>query len=90
MDLLLQEEQCQAQEQFAPAAMICSVLANINRGEDDAPWKPSDFMPGASSDRDEMLAFVEAIEAGETFDVDPGEMAVFKQQLESTFSNIAT
>jgi hypothetical protein len=70
--------------------MICSVLANIHRDPDDDPWKPADFMPGAKNDRDEMLAFVEALEAGETFDVDPQEMVVFKKQLESSFSNIAT
>ena len=77
-------------ERIYPAALICSVIANVNRDPDkrSEPWQPADFMPGAKSEHDEMREFVEAIERGDAFEVDPEEMAAFKKDLESTFNNI--
>lgn len=67
-----------------PAALICSVLANIHRGEDVDPYSVEDFMPGSKgrkSDEEDMREFIEQIERGEKFEVDPEAMAKFKQSL---------
>jgi hypothetical protein len=87
---MFEDERDQVRERIYPAALICSVLANVNRDPDrrPEPWQPADFMPGAKSAQDEMREFVEAIENGDTFDVDPAEMEVFKRRLEGTFSNV--
>ena len=73
-----------------PAAVICSVIANVNRDPDRRaePFTPADFMPGAKTEEDEMREFVEAVQRGEKFETDPAALEQFKQQLHSTFRNV--
>lgn len=50
-------------EQFY-SAMICSVIANTNRGKGSRSFKPSDFMPAEKKIRQtwqEQLAFIETL-----------------------------
>lgn len=70
-----------------PAAMLASVMANVNRDPEKHPdpYTAEQFMPGA---KDEMLEFIEALERGDEFEVDPKAMAVFRQALEANFSNV--
>ena len=42
-------------------------------------------MPGAKSEEDEMREFVDAIQRGETFEVDPEEMERFKREMDRCF-----
>jgi hypothetical protein len=77
-------------ERIYPAALICSVLANVNRDAEKRPepFQPADFMPGAKSEEDEMREFVEAVQRGETFETDPHDLERFKRQMQETFGNI--
>jgi len=79
-------------ERIYPGALICSVLANINRDPDrwPEPWKPADFMPGAKSEEEEMREFVDRVQRGDKFEVDPEAIAAFKQQMRSSFKNLHT
>jgi hypothetical protein len=88
----LQDEIEQVRERIYPAALICSVLANVNRDSEKRPepWQPADFMPGAKSEEDEMREFVEAIQRGDTFETDPEDLDRFKRQMVSTFGNVVT
>jgi hypothetical protein len=87
---MIEDERDQVRGRIYPAALICSVLANLKRDPDKRPeaWQPAEFMPGAKTAEDEMREFVEAIENGESFEVDPAEMEAFKRRLEGTFSNV--
>lgn len=87
LNLLLEDEIEMQRERFAPAALICSVLANVNRDPErrPEPYTAAQFMPGAKTEDDEMREFVEAIQRGETFEVDPDQAEAFKRQMESTF-----
>ena len=73
-----------------PAALICSVIANVNRDTDvrSEPFTAADFMPGAKTEEDEMREFAEAVARGETFETDPEEFEAFKRQFTSTFRNV--
>ena len=73
-----------------PAAMICSVMANIVRDEDKRPepWTPADFMPGAKTEEDEMREFAEAVARGDSFETDPALIADWKTKMQATFGNI--
>lgn len=87
VDLFLREEMEQHKERLYAAALICSTLANINRDEErhPEPYTPQHFMPGAKTEEDEMREFVEAVQRGDTFEVDPDEVEAFKRQMEATF-----
>lgn len=92
-DLLLRDEIGQIRERVYPAALICSVLANLHRDPEKRPdaWQPADFMPGAvvKTEREELLEFAERVARGETFDApDPEEMQRCRQELQKTFSNV--
>ena len=91
-DLLLQDEIEQTRDRIYPAALICSVIANVNRDAEKRPepWRPADFMPGAKTEEDEMREFVEAIQRGDTFETDPEDLERFKWQMKSSFKNIVT
>lgn len=82
----------QARDRIYPAALICSVIANVNRDAERRPdpWQPADFMPGAKTEEDEMREFVEAIQRGDTFETDPEDLERFKQQMETSFKNVVT
>jgi hypothetical protein len=58
---------------FQPAALICSVIANVNRDSErkPEPWRVEDFMPGAESDEDNMRDFCAKVAAGFDFRNDP-------------------
>ena len=79
-------------ERIYPAALICSVLANVNRDAEKRPepWQPADFMPGAKSEEDEMREFVEAVQRGDTFETDPEDLERFKQQMVANFRNVVS
>jgi hypothetical protein len=87
---MFEDEREEKRRDVYPAALICSIIANVHRDPDkrSEPWQPADFMPGAKTAEDEMREFVEAIENGDSFDVDPAEMEAFKRRLEGTFSNV--
>lgn len=61
-------EQKLQREDYRPA-LICSVLANINRGKRKKPYTPKDFMPGSkykgptrpTQSPQQMLAFAEML-----------------------------
>lgn len=76
-------------QQFAPAALICAVLANLHRDEEKKPepFTLSDFMPGQeANERDDLLAFAEAVVAGEALEADPQEFAKFRREFQKTTS----
>ena len=76
--------------QMVPAAMICSVIANVHRDPEQRsePWTIQDFLPGAKSKEEEMIEWLEALERGEEPQPDPAEVARFKRQMKATFSNL--
>ena len=86
-ELLLQDDLEEQKERLYPAAIVCSVIANVNRDPErrPEPFQPADFMPGAKSEEDEMREFVEAIQRGDKFEMDPEEMENFKRNMERTF-----
>ena len=65
-----------------PAALVCSVIANVNRDSKrrSEPFTPSDFMPGARTEEDEMREFAEAVMRGDKFEPDPDAVALFRQK----------
>jgi hypothetical protein len=79
-----------ARDAYGPAAMICSLLANINRDEErrPEPYTPNDFLPGARTEEDEMREFAEAVMRGDTFEVDPEQIAEFRQKMVTSFKNV--
>lgn len=87
---MLQDELQEQRDRIYPAAMVCSVMANVNRDSDQRPepYTPADFMPGAKSEEEEMREFVEAVQRGDKFETDPEDLARFKRQMESTFRNV--
>lgn len=78
-----------------PAALVCSVLANIHRTEDREPYTISDFLPGGDrgrglSEEEDMRRFIDEVQSGKTFDPPPPEqIAAFRRSLESNFGNVA-
>lgn len=87
---MLQDELQQQRDRIYPAALICSVIANVHRDPDRKrePWQPAQFMPGAKSEEEEWREFLEAIESGKPFETDPEEMEHFKHMMQSTFRNL--
>lgn len=75
-------------EERSHAALICAVLANINRDPEHRPYDVKDFMPGAKSEEDELREFAEAVARGETFEDPPEVVAEFRRSLEANFSGI--
>jgi len=72
--------------QMVPAALICSVIANVNRDSEQRsePWTIQDFLPGGKSKEEEMIEWLEALESGEEVE-DPEALASFKQKMKKTF-----
>jgi hypothetical protein len=79
-------------ESWLPAALICTVLANIHRGEESEPYTIEDFIPGARPPRDseeeEMRQFIDEIQSGKKFETPPEELERFKRSLEANFRNV--
>lgn len=76
---------------LVPAAMVCSLLANINRDpERSEPFTPMDFLPGATSQDDDMREFAEAVMRGDKFEVDPEAESAFRRNMITTFRNLTT
>lgn len=73
-----------------PAALVCSVIANVNRDPErrSEPYIPADFLPGAKTPEDEMREFAEAVMRGDKFEVDPEAAAEFRRNMITTFSNL--
>jgi len=75
---------------FLPAALVCSVIANVNRDPEQKPepWHVEDFMPGAESDEENMRRFCEKVARGESFADDPealNAMAGLKEEFKARF-----
>lgn len=79
-------------ERFQPAAVICSVLANVNRDPDAEPYSPEMFMPGGRTREqireEEMREFAESVARGDIFEVDKAAALAFRQQMEGSFRNV--
>jgi hypothetical protein len=90
--LLFEQDAELFRDRLWPAALVCSVIANVNRDAEKRPepFSAADFMPGAKTEEDEMREFVEAIQRGETFATDPDELEQFKRSMHAAFGNIAT
>jgi hypothetical protein len=77
-----------------PAALICTVLANIHRPEDRDPFTIEDFLPGAGgvrrlkSEDEEMREFIDEIQSGKKFETPPEQLATFKRAMEANFGNV--
>jgi hypothetical protein len=69
---------------------VQAALYNVNNDWDKRPqgWSAADFMPGAKTEKDEMREFVEAVQRGDKFEMDPDEAALFRRQMEASFGNI--
>jgi hypothetical protein len=74
-------------DQLLPAALICSVIANVHRTEDTERFEPADFLPGAKTKEEELEEFAEAVLRGDTFETDPEELEIFKRQMMQSFRN---
>lgn len=68
-----------------PAALICCLLSNIHRDPEkrSRPFTVADFLPGehpASEDGldEEMKAFIDALNRGETIEQSPGAIEAFQ------------
>lgn len=93
LDGILEQIALGEQRQFIPAALICSVIANVHRDPEqrDEPFTIQDFLPGGDgpkSKEEEMIKWLEAIERGEELD-DPEAIARFKRKMKSTFNNLS-
>jgi len=88
--LLLEQDAERFKETLWPAALVCSVIANVNRDSDkrSEPWTPADFMPGARSEEDEMREFAERVLRGDKFDADPDAVRAFRHKMEAAFNNV--
>jgi hypothetical protein len=82
---------------FVPAALICSVIANVNRDPDqrDEPYTVDDFLPGADGPKTkeeemiEWLQHLERVESGEEEEeFDEEAMKNFRQKMQRTFKNL--
>ena len=62
---LSKQHQKEQERQDFRAALICSVIANVNRGKRQKPYKPGDFMPREKKKQSpgEMLSVVKAMQA---------------------------
>jgi len=75
-----------------PAALICSVIANVHRNPEDPdhpdPYSAAEFMPGArvQTQEDKLREFAERVLAGDTFEdeqPDEAELARFRKTMQS-------
>jgi len=88
LDLLIEADRELQRDRFWPAAMVASVIANVNRGKDTEPFEPADFMPGAKTKEQELREWADAVMRGEKFEADPEAAAEFKKQMQASFSNL--
>jgi hypothetical protein len=79
-----------ARDRLLPAAMVCAMLANIHRDQENHPelYTPADFLPGAATKEDEMREFAEAVARGDKFEVDPEQVAAFRREMVTSFKNV--
>jgi hypothetical protein len=66
------------------------VIANVNRDSErkPEPFTAADFMPGAKTEEDDMREFVEKVQRGDSFEVDPAEVENFRRTMAATFRNL--
>lgn len=66
------------------------MVANVNRDSErkPEPFTAADFMPGAKTEEDDMREFVEKVQRGESFEVDPVEIDNFRRTMGGTFRNL--
>lgn len=60
---------------------------NVNLAADDR-LSAADFMPGRKSEEDEMREFVEKVQRGESFSIDPAQATEFRRKMEESFRNV--
>lgn len=77
----------QDRRRIVPAALVCSVLANINRNERKRPqpFTIADFMPDpdAQTDEEHLAEFAERVRRGDKFTTAPADMRSLKEMFES-------
>lgn len=74
-------------QRFMPAALVAWVFANANRDAESEAIPLENFVLGSDGPKtkqDEMIEWLEAIEAGE-YEEDPEAVERFKEQMKSTF-----
>lgn len=81
LDRLLTADREVRREAFEPAALICSVIANVNRNSDvrPEPFTPADFIPATERELEEQE---EAANRPPT----PEEVENYKQRLKLNFN----
>jgi hypothetical protein len=77
-------------DRIAGAAMICSLIWNVNY-EDKRP--PGDFMPGAvvKTEEEKLIEFAERVMAGDTFEdgaPEEEEIERCRREVAKTFKNV--
>lgn len=80
-----------ARDAYGPAACIQSLLANIYRDQEKKPdpYMPADFLPGAkNSEEDDWRDFIEKVQSGYKFEVDPRQVAQFRAEMNRAFKDV--
>jgi hypothetical protein len=89
LDALMERAKVARDEGRWLAAGIKAEIWNVNIDlEKHRPRTAADFMPGAQAEDDEMREFVDKVQRGEKFEVDPRAVAAFRAELERKFSGI--
>jgi hypothetical protein len=90
IDGLLERLSQAERRRMIPAALICSVIANVNRDPEQRsePWSIQDFMlgeDGPKTEEEEMIAWLESLESGEFEEIEREQAELFKQKMKATF-----
>lgn len=101
LDLLFQQQAEIERERWMPAALICSVLANLHRDPEKRhePYTIADFLPADASEvrRDDsevldkdMRDFIDALARGEEPGMNEQQLQAFKAGMHSREAEYAT
>jgi hypothetical protein len=89
---MLDELADQDRRRMVPAALICSVLANIHRDPQKRlePFSIADFIPdpNAKTEEEEWLEFSAKVKSGEKFESAPGQTEALKRMFQGRFKTI--
>ena len=90
LDALIDRLQVRRDEARWRTAAIRSDIWNVNRDlENNELLTAADFMPGAKSQAEKDREFVEMVQRGERFKVDPEKERRFRNTMKSTFADAA-
>jgi hypothetical protein len=82
----IEQLELEDRRRMAPAALVCTVLANIHRDPTTKPepWQISDFLPDpdAKTEQEEWIEFADKVRRGEEFKTPPAEMDSLKRMFE--------